>query len=121
MVPTNNGEYNRVYQMNSFVSRDFRHSREMLLHLGLTVNILGTFSHFLSLSLSNVTFSYILSNGAAQYERSFWSGTGKNRFLGRRGYYSYPLSNGLFYTFFYTADDKGYRKDKSKFSLTISI
>lgn len=60
-------------------------------------------------------FSFVLSNGAGQYERSFWSGTGKNRFLARRGYYSYPLSNGIYYTFFYTADDKGFHEDESRF------
>uniref|UniRef100_A0A1A9Z6B0 Uncharacterized protein n=1 Tax=Glossina pallidipes TaxID=7398 RepID=A0A1A9Z6B0_GLOPL len=49
-------------------------------------------------------YRFLLNNGVARYEKSYWEGTGNNTSLARKGYYSHPLKNGKFLTIYYTAD-----------------
>ncbi|XP_061396629.1 uncharacterized protein LOC133332260 [Musca vetustissima] len=64
----------------------------------------------------NYEYKYVLSNGVSRHEKSFWVPVGKSKVMGRKGYYSHPLSNGKYLTVFYSSDDKGYHQDSSTYS-----
>uniref|UniRef100_A0A1B0BNW5 CBM39 domain-containing protein n=1 Tax=Glossina palpalis gambiensis TaxID=67801 RepID=A0A1B0BNW5_9MUSC len=61
-------------------------------------------------------YRFLLNNGVARYEKSYWEGTGNDTSLARKGYYSHPLKNGKFLTIYYTADRDGYREDLSTYT-----
>uniref|UniRef100_A0A1A9USX8 CBM39 domain-containing protein n=1 Tax=Glossina austeni TaxID=7395 RepID=A0A1A9USX8_GLOAU len=61
-------------------------------------------------------YRFLLNNGVARYEKSYWEGTGNHTSLARKGYYSHPLKNGKFLTIYYTADRDGYREDLSTYT-----
>uniref|UniRef100_A0A1A9WGP3 Uncharacterized protein n=1 Tax=Glossina brevipalpis TaxID=37001 RepID=A0A1A9WGP3_9MUSC len=61
-------------------------------------------------------YRFLLNNGVARYERSYWEGTGNKTSLARKGYYSHPLRNGKFLTIYYTADQNGYQEDMSSYT-----
>ncbi|XP_011294077.2 uncharacterized protein LOC105262063 [Musca domestica] len=64
----------------------------------------------------NYEYKYVLSNGVSRHEKSFWVPMGKSKVMGRKGYYSHPLTNGKYLTVFYSSDDKGYHQDSATYS-----